>query len=334
LLREALNLLPRESSFPFDWTGLHGRAVLLISLPALTLLSSEELQALVAHEIAHEYVWQQYANARTRRDAKRLRELELVCDAIAMATLIRLDVPPERLEPATEKVFSYNRERLGEALNTGSYPSPLARKQLIKKMSVCCLGKKDPTPPSANEQLFVHLYNLADVGAQILHHAIQHATVVLATAGVTAVWQQGAAHAKEAHTVDLSSRPADGAQDSGFRKQLVLIVVRGVPSGYLAGALGRAFPEALTGVNGMIFYDRIEHLKQSDEIDAGTVLGLAMAHEIGHVLLRSVSHSQAGIMKSPWTKADLQHATARLSEFTALQRSAIRHPAGYQHCTE
>lgn len=56
-----------------------------------------------------------------------------------------------------------------------------------------------------------------------------------------------------------------------------------------------------------------------------------MAHEIGHVLLRSASHSQAGIMKSPWTKADLQHAAARLSEFTALQRSAIR---GYEHSTE
>lgn len=33
------------------WTGLHERAVLLISLPALRLVNSEELAALVAHEI-------------------------------------------------------------------------------------------------------------------------------------------------------------------------------------------------------------------------------------------------------------------------------------------
>ena len=99
------------------WTGLYQKAVLLISLPALTLLTSEELQALVAHEIGHEYVWQQYADARGRKDAKRLRELELVCDAIAVRTLAHEGVSPERLQTATEKVFWYNRERLGVALD-------------------------------------------------------------------------------------------------------------------------------------------------------------------------------------------------------------------------
>jgi hypothetical protein len=122
----------RVITVPQAWTGLHGRAVLLISLPALTLLTSEELQALVAHEIGHEYVWQEYANAKTRKDARRLRELELVCDAIAIATLMRLDVPPERLESATKKVFSYNRQRLGVALNQNDYPSIKQRRQLIK----------------------------------------------------------------------------------------------------------------------------------------------------------------------------------------------------------
>jgi hypothetical protein len=120
---------------PQAWTGLHARAVLLISLPALALLTSEELQAVVAHEIGHEYVWQQYESARTRKDAKRLRELELVCDAIAIATLRRIGVAPERLESACEKVYSYNRERLGVALNDDIYPSLKARRQLIKEMT-------------------------------------------------------------------------------------------------------------------------------------------------------------------------------------------------------
>jgi hypothetical protein len=147
---------------PQAWTGLHGRAVLLVSLPALRLLGSEELQALVAHEIGHEYVWQQYADAKTRRDAKRVRELELICDAIAVLTLRNLGVPPHQLESASEKVFLYNREHFGQALNAGSYPSPRERRQLIKKLSVCCLGNRDCTPRSANEQLFLRLYNLAD----------------------------------------------------------------------------------------------------------------------------------------------------------------------------
>jgi hypothetical protein len=50
----------RVITVPQAWTGLHDRAVLLISLPALTLLHVEELQALVAHEVGHEYVWKPY----------------------------------------------------------------------------------------------------------------------------------------------------------------------------------------------------------------------------------------------------------------------------------
>jgi hypothetical protein len=125
----------RIITVPQAWTGVYARSVLLISLPALVLLTSEELQALVAHEIGHEYVWQQYESAKTRKDAKRLRELELVCDAIAIATLRRIGVAPERLESASEKVFSYNRERLGVALNDDNYPSVRERTQFIKKMT-------------------------------------------------------------------------------------------------------------------------------------------------------------------------------------------------------
>jgi hypothetical protein len=102
----------------------------------LTLLHSEELQALVAHEIAHEYVWQQYEDAKRRKDAKRLRELELVCDAIAVRTLVQEGVSPERLQTAIEKSDWYNRERFGVALNQHNYPSLEERRQLIERVSL------------------------------------------------------------------------------------------------------------------------------------------------------------------------------------------------------
>ena len=37
-----------------------------------------------------------------------------------------------------------------------------------------------------------------------------------------------------------------------------------------------------------------------------TVLPYAMAHEIGHVLLRNLSHSRWGIMSSAWTKYEYE----------------------------
>lgn len=121
---------------PQAWTGLYEKAVVLISRQTLALLSSEELQALVAHEIGHGYVWRQYADAKSHKDTKRLRELELVCDAIAIRALAREGVSPHRLQTANEKVYRYNHERFGVALNEGSYPSTKERRQLIKNMSL------------------------------------------------------------------------------------------------------------------------------------------------------------------------------------------------------
>lgn len=118
---------------PQAWTGLHERAVLLISQPALTLLNVQELQALAAHELGHEYVWKEYLDAKTRKDSKRVRELELICDVIAIRTLMEMGVSPNRLQTATENIFWYNRQRLGVALNEDNYPSMEQRRQLIKQ---------------------------------------------------------------------------------------------------------------------------------------------------------------------------------------------------------
>jgi hypothetical protein len=122
-------------SIPQAWTGLHGRAVLLISLPVLRLLESEELQALVAHEIGHEYLWQEFAVADRLKNRERLRELELACDAIAVLTLERAGVKADRLILGLEKAFWFNHERFGWATNESSYPSLSARRNLVKAMS-------------------------------------------------------------------------------------------------------------------------------------------------------------------------------------------------------
>jgi hypothetical protein len=122
-------------SVPQAWTGLHERVVLLISRPALALLTSEELQALAAHEIGHEYLWESYRVAERQGDTKRLRELELACDAIAVLTLERIGVSTSHLTAGLEKVRQFNLQRFGWASNESSYPSPAARRRLVNVMS-------------------------------------------------------------------------------------------------------------------------------------------------------------------------------------------------------
>lgn len=88
--------------------GLQGRAVLLISEPALNLLLVEELQATVAHELGHEYFWGELMEARQRKERETMREIELRCDGIAVIALRRQGLDPATLVSAINRVRIFN----------------------------------------------------------------------------------------------------------------------------------------------------------------------------------------------------------------------------------
>ena len=48
-----------------------------------------------------------------------------------------------------------------------------------------------------------------------------------------------------------------------------------------------------------------------------------MAHEIGHLLLHSTSHSSGGLMRAEFRPADLKKAGQRQLKFTPEQAEAI-----------
>jgi hypothetical protein len=110
------------------FTGLVDRTILVISDTALAVLEKEELQAVVAHEVGHEYVWQDYYAAYNSRRWARLQELELYCDGIAILTLLELNETPRRLSAAFGKIAATNR-RFGLADNQARYPTLAERKR-------------------------------------------------------------------------------------------------------------------------------------------------------------------------------------------------------------
>lgn len=113
--------------------ALHARAVLLISRNALGLLSEGELQAVAAHEVGHEFFWQEYERARQRPDAQALQELELKCDGIAALTLMALGLDPASLPSAVKKMIRFN-ERLGALRNADWHPSVSERKRFVRDL--------------------------------------------------------------------------------------------------------------------------------------------------------------------------------------------------------
>jgi hypothetical protein len=73
-----------------------------------------------------------------------------------------------------------------------------------------------------------------------------------------------------------------------------------------------------------VFYHRVEKLTGGNGLNLAQVLGISMAHEIGHLLLPYRAHAPTGLMRANWSKADLQLAQRSQLFFTAKQGELIR----------
>jgi hypothetical protein len=191
----------------------------------------------------------------------------------------------------------------------------------LEALVICNLQVAAQNSANGHLILHVHLYDRANVPSQTLDRAIEETARILAAAGVQVLWQPGEADSPESRTVDMTSRSVATDRLRDDRAFVVVRMVRGVPATALPRALGFALPWAQNGVHVTMFYDRIEEVALSDPPGAAKILGNALAHEIGHVLLGSERHSRNGIMKAVWTRADYQHLAVRQLEF--LPREAV-----------
>jgi peptidase M48-like protein len=70
------------------------RAALIITTKLMLITSEAELRGIVAHELAHEYIWEERARAFDEKDESLLREIELFCDVVAAITLKEIGDDP------------------------------------------------------------------------------------------------------------------------------------------------------------------------------------------------------------------------------------------------
>ena len=73
-----------------------------------------------------------------------------------------------------------------------------------------------------------------------------------------------------------------------------------------------------------LFYDRAEHLHETSRVNLASILGHAFAHEIGHLLLGTNSHSRTGLMRARWQPADLARASQGALLFSTQESQQMR----------
>ena len=90
-------------------------------------------------------------------------------------------------------------------------------------------------------------------------------------------------------------------------------------------ALGLAMPAVGRGA---VFLSRVQEKAETNRalIGFSTLLGCVLAHEIGHLLLRTAGHSSGGIMSPDFRKRELQKAAQRHLSFSESERLAFSRP--------
>ena len=157
-------------------------------------------------------------------------------------------------------------------------------------------------------RLSVQVYNWAKVSPATLQKGRAVAGQIFEEAGVLLNWEECPCETKaEPKAVAVRIIPRFfGSTKATFRND----------------HLGFAAATNDGGVLASVFYDRIEALGKGGDLSG--ILGLATAHELGHLLLGSNAHTHEGIMLPRWTRKHLQSNDWRRFRFTSEQSAAIR----------
>src|SRR5215510_16511241 len=117
------------------YIALVGGWSLAVSTRALLRLTEEELQAAVAHEVGHIYTMVEAYYAERAKDDAKLRETELLADAVSALTMKALRKDPASLLRVIEKELSRLAAQGTVALTDASHPTTESRKVLNARLT-------------------------------------------------------------------------------------------------------------------------------------------------------------------------------------------------------
>jgi hypothetical protein len=176
------------------------------------------------------------------------------------------------------------------------------------------------TPASAviDDSLLVRIYDNAGVLASELVSALRTTHEILRRAELSADWVQCRARRdgpvpavcdQPLSSGDVVVRLIEGSdKDIGERR-----------------ALGYSLFDA-SGVSGFatVYVDRVDWLARRSQYPRAPLLGRAIAHEIGHLLLRSNAHTETGLMREVWTVEQVLRNRREDWTFSPDQHGEIR----------
>jgi hypothetical protein len=162
----------------------------------------------------------------------------------------------------------------------------------------------------------VQVYNYTQASPAILARAEREASRILGEAGLRTIWLD----CSVGHSIAV---PQDPCQEPLEPTDIVLRV--------LSEPIQNRFADTVCGfavvpVYASVYYDYVLRRAKSDnaEFEVRVILGCVIAHEIGHLLLGSNSHSSSGVMQQRWERKQIRQAVTGTLLFTPEQAKLIQ----------
>jgi hypothetical protein len=163
----------------------------------------------------------------------------------------------------------------------------------------------------------VLVINTARVPEDTLFVALDKAGLIFRGAGVRLIWV-----GRPRGSLQQAAFP-DSRSDSA--NMLVLRVISRPMSGFASrDALGCAFVAGEGSKYASVFRDRVLSATQGGRYSEGMLMGHAIAHELGHLLLGTSAHTQYGLMAGRWRTNELDRAEVGLLQFSPGEAARLR----------
>jgi hypothetical protein len=175
---------------------------------------------------------------------------------------------------------------------------------------------------AADQPLVVRAYNTYGLSAAELQTASETVTRLLSDVATDVRWRNCAIAGRRART------DADRCADRLARNEIIVRLVASsrVPIEGRGEVLGYSFIDPVERVGSLatIYADRAVSLSARFGASGGTMVGRAIAHELGHLLAGSPAHTDSGLMRQNWRPGLLPSVRDADWAFTPAQALAMR----------
>jgi hypothetical protein len=171
--------------------------------------------------------------------------------------------------------------------------------------------------------LALRVYNYAAISADAMSQARENVNRIYRDIGIEIEWLDLLNASRG--TVSSTSLPHHTCASH------IVIRLIGVPGGPRTPepVLGSAVAAENGGMLS-VFYGPVVRVALKSRQAPADILGLVIAHELGHLLLPAPAHSKVGIMRAQWDGDDIRRGAVGTLRFTSSQKAVMqsRTPGG------